>query len=236
MKTLAIVLLAALIQQPGLDPRQVTHQKHPRVQPETILAVQPAESQSAFQQLLKIGVANHMPIGMVIGVEPSICRAPLALNSDQQTVKELIANINTNLPGYHASLQDGVLEVLPTALPDEVSTLLNMRLQSVGIPANSIDMMGSELWMHIRLMLAPDQGATFGGMSSSLLEIAPGFQVTNQTVNSILNRVVDAANGGVWILQTSMVKKDLPSTTQQPYEIYGYVGEEQRVTNLKCPQ
>src|ERR1700689_3714624 len=99
MKVIVIALLAiALNQQPQSRFFEVTHDRHPPVQHDTILAIQPDESQSAFQQLLKIGVANHIPIGMVIGAESSICRTPLALHSGQQTVEDLVTDINANLP------------------------------------------------------------------------------------------------------------------------------------------
>jgi hypothetical protein len=235
MKIVVIALLAAaLSQQPRSRGYEVTYDRHPPVQTDTVLAIQPDESQSAFQQLLKIGVTNHIPIGIIIGAEPRICRTQLAFNSSQQTVEDLVANINANLPGYHAALQDGVLDIVPTVLPDDVTKLLNMQLPSFDIASNPHNLMGSALWMNIRLILAPTEGAVGGGMSSPTAEKAPGFRVRNQTVNSILNRIADAATGGVWILRASMVQ-NLSSTRQRPYEIYGYVGQEQHIiSDIKC--
>ena len=235
MKILVIAaLVAALGQQPQTRGYHVTYEKHSPARLDSIVTIQPTELQSAFQQLLKIGVENHLPLGIIVGAEPSICGTPLPFRSGQQTLKELIVDINAILPGYHAALSDGVLDIAPIVLPEGAAKLLNTRLSTFSTGDNPHKLMGSDLWMDIRLILAPDEGVVGGGLSSTMVEKVPGFQVKDKIVNSILNMIADEGSGGVWVLHTSSVK-DLLSTRQQPYEIYGYVGQEQHIiSDVKC--
>jgi len=235
MKILVAVLTAGfLAQQPVRRAFQVTYDKHPPIALNTALQLEGASTEPAFRELLTIGVDNHMPIGIVLGAEPSLCYVPLEDSPGKITVAELIATINAKVPGYRAELQDGVLDIAPVDLPSEVARLLDMRLAEFHSGDDLHTLMGSTLWTFIRAAIAPDEGTAGGGQSSTMVEKVPGMSVTDQTVRSILNSIVDKGSGGAWILHTSKVT-DLDSTRQRPYEIYGYVGEEQHVkSELKC--
>jgi hypothetical protein len=65
-------------------------------------------------------------------------------------------------------------------------------------------------------------------------ETVAGVSATNRTVRSLLNMIVDKGAGGAWILWSAELKTLSPATPM-PYEIHGYVGEEQSfASGLKC--
>jgi hypothetical protein len=160
---------------------------------------------------------------------------PLKLSEGDITIAGLITAIDSNLPDYQANLQDGVLDIIPKSPSANTAILLDMRLREFRSSPEPHSIVGSNLWMFIRALIAPTEGTVGGGLTSTTVERVPGMDVTNRTVKAILNLIVDKGSGGVWILRSSMIK-NLSTTTPRPYEIYGYVGEEQLVQSISCSQ
>jgi hypothetical protein len=236
MLTLALVL-GIFPQQLAAHALQVTNAAHAPVTLTSVLHLHEVSTEPAFSNLLTIGVDNHIPIGLVLAAEPntSICKMPLALREGDTTVAELITAINSTLTGYQAELQDGVLDIIPVSPSTDTAILLDMRLSEFRSSPEPHSIMGTNLWMFIRAVIAPAEGSMGGGLSSTTVERVPGMNVTNQTVKSALNLIVDKGSGGVWILRSSTIKT-LSSATPRPYDIYGYVGEEQLVRSIKCSE
>ena len=229
-----MVAWAVLAAQSSPQVMQVTSNTHPSITPNSVLHLAKPSGESAFRDLLTVGVDNHMPIGFVIGAEPSICQVSFERKEGDVTVAELIAMINAQVPGYYADLHGGVINIIPKPLPEKTATFLNIRLTEFHSEPAPHNLLGANLWMFIRSVLAPDQGTGFVGGTSSAAERVPGMNMSNQTVQSILNAIVDKGSGGLWILYTSKIKL-LSSETVKPYEIYGYVGAEQYLKSaMQC--
>jgi hypothetical protein len=236
MLPFALLIFGVFAQQLGAHGLQETNATHAPVTLGLVLHVRDKLNEPALRTLLEIGVDNHIPIGLVLAAAPdtSICKKPLNLSERELKIADLITAIDS-LPDYRAYLQDGVLDIVPISPPSNTAMLLDMRLSEFRSSAEPHSIMGSNLWMFIRAVLAPTEGTVGGGLSSTTVERVPGIDVTNQTVKSILNSIVDKGSGGVWILRSSTIK-NLSSATPKPYEIYGYVGEEQLVQSIGCIQ
>jgi hypothetical protein len=233
----AVLISGIFTQQLGAHGLQVTTVTHAPVTLTSVLHLHKASTGPAFRDLLTIGVDNHIPIGLVLATAPktSICNVSLELREGDITVAELITAIDSKLPDYRADLQNGVLNIIPTSLSTDTATLLDMRLSEFRSSPEPHSIIGSNLWMFIRAVIAPAEGTVGGGLSSTMVERVPGIDVTNQDVRSILNLIVDKGSGGAWILHSAMIK-NLSSSTPRPYEIYGYIGEEQFVQSVRCSE
>ncbi len=233
---LAVLALSVLFQQSGALPFSPDHSGHRLVNLDTVIRVQEGSAGSAFTELAAIGFDNHIPIGIVLGGAKGsdICGTTLDLKPGEMTVAELIATIRARMPGYQADLKRGVLDISPTPLPDHAAAFLGLSIGHFHSDPEPLSLLGRNLWPHIRGVIAPGEGTDMSGLFSLSAERVEGMDVANETVESILNRIVDKGNAGMWILKASKLKA-LSSETAMPYEIYGYVGEDRSLAvNLTC--
>ena len=213
---------------------RITQNTHPSINEGTTFN-EPVNNEVALDAILNLSISSQVPLGVVLGNEPNpaICRSAIDIAAENFTLKQLIDAFNKSIPGYTASLDHGVLNILPTALSNETNRLLNIKTDFRSYP-DTQRMIGSNLWMFIRAVIAPGEGTISGGFDSISAERVPGPNITNQSVKTILNTIIDEGGGGVWILYSSKVN-ELSSKTPRPYEIFGYHGEEQSVKSvLKC--
>jgi hypothetical protein len=237
LKFLAVLASGLLAQQLGVHGLQVNDVTRESATLTSVLKVQKASNGPAFRDLLAIGVDNHIPIGIVLGATPEagMCEVSLGLSEGSIKVADLITAVQSKLPSYRADLQNGVLNIIPASPSTDTKSLLDMKLSEFRSSPEPHSILGTNLWMFIRAVIAPKEGTAGGGLSPTTVERVPGIDVTNQTVRSILNLIIDKGSGGVWILRSSMIK-NLSPTTARPYEIYGYVGEEQFVQSIACSE
>jgi hypothetical protein len=229
MKTLLAVLISsALFPQSGGQPFPLAHGTHPPIMLETTIRVPEVATRSALSDLVTIGLENHIPIGIIVEDSPDtyICSTPLNLRHGTMTIAELIAVVDSTVPRYRADLQNGVLDVAPASLPDGVAQLLKLKLSNFRSTPEPHQFLGLDLWKSIRGVLAPGLGLNIVRGVSLSAETVTGMDVTNENVKSVLNMIVDKGNGGVWILDASKIK-ELSPETPMPYEIYGYLGDNQ---------
>jgi hypothetical protein len=228
MKVLsAIAVSALLLQHPSPPPNPAARGVHPAVRPGATIHLPDTSTGSAFSDLLALGLHNHLPIGIVVGDGPdlNICRTPLRFTQGTMTVAELIGAIEVAVPGYQAEIQNGVLDLTPNEPSDNTARFLAMRLTHFEIAPQAHQEMGYMLWGAVYGLLAPSAGRNLSHLRSMSAETVPGIDVSNASVKSILNKIVDEGNGGVWVLRTSPLKT-LSADTGNPIEVHGYVGEE----------
>ncbi|HVC47521.1 MAG TPA: hypothetical protein VND90_09775 [Terracidiphilus sp.] len=241
MKVLSALAISAVLLQHSIPPPNPAAQGvHRAVRLNTTVHVLETSAGSAFSDLVAVGLQNHLPIGIVVGEGPDsdICRVPLNFTQETMTVADLIAVIEAGMPGYRAEIQNGVLDIAPKQLPDNTARFLEMRLARFQAAPQTQTVMGFTLWGSIDGILAPRAGRDLNILLSMSAETVPGMDVSNASVKSILNKIVDEGNGGVWVLRTSQLKT-LSAETRMPYDIDGYVGEDLDLANrqiLPCAE
>jgi hypothetical protein len=233
---LAFVISSALVQQADFTPLPVSQVSHRPVVLGTTVHVSDTSSGSAFSDLVAVGLENHIPLGITLMDTPNsdICRVPLNLKQGTMTVAELIHAIEEVAPGYQVQLQKGVLDVTPGQLPDSTTRFLEMKLAHFQSAPETHQDIGYDLWRPIFGILAPGAGTNSSHLTSLSAERVPAMDVRDETVESILNLIVDSGGGGVWVLRTSQLKT-LSAETPMPYEIHGYTGDHGSIAaNLTC--
>lgn len=233
---LVVLILSALFPQTGSLPLSTVHGSHPLITTDTVIRIPETSAHSALHDLLAVAYDNHIPMGITLGDGPDedICRATLDVQAGTMKIGELMAAIAAAAPRYGTNIQNGVLEVAPTAPSDAAVRFMNIRLNHFQSGSGDHRSLGLPLWRAIRGILAPGEGSNFVYPVSLSAETVQGVDVTNETVESIMDMIVDKGNGGVWILNSSQVKILSPEAPI-PYEIYGYVGEDRSIVlNLGC--
>lgn len=230
----AIAISALLLQQSTARPNPSAQGVHRAISLYSTVQISKASAGSAFSDLVAVGLQNHLPIGIVIGEgqDQDICRVRLNFTQETMTVADLIALIDAGLPGYQAELKNGVLDLTPNQLSDNTARFLGMRLARFHAPPQPQLDMGYALWGYIYGILAPEAGRNLSHLGSMSAETEPGIDVSNASVESILNRIVDKGNGGLWFLRTSQLRT-LSAETRMSYDIRGYVGEGS-VLRVRC--
>ena len=210
---------------------QPSHPKHPVITPSLPVVV--SGSSSAFGTIIDFGIDNKIPLGIVIDRNHRICRYPFDGGRRTLQLSEFVDELNAKLPGYRAVLQDEILNIYPSELAGPTKNLLELKIPEFHSGPDSHRGLGVNLWMFVRAVIAPSEGSAFVGGDSTTRETVSGIQVNGQTVTAILNRIVDKGSGGAWVLHSSEIK-DLSPSTQQPYEVYGYSGEEMLLKQVSC--
>lgn len=210
---------------------QSAHPKHPVITANLPIVV--SGSTSAFETLIHFGIDNQIPLGIVIDQNHRICQFPIDRGTRTMKLSEFVEEFNSKLPGYRAVLQSGILNIYPTELALPTKKLLDLKIPEFHSGPDSHQGLGVNLWMFIRAVIAPSEGSAFVGGDSTTRETVSGIQLNGQTVSAILNHIVDKGGGAAWVLHSSVIK-GLSPATKQPYEIYGYSGEETLLKQVDC--
>ncbi len=186
-----------------------------------------SEPLQAYEALITAGVAGNIPLGIVLGSDRTLCSASIPQKAviSISSLNQLIAAFNENVPGYHAALLDGVLDVVPTAEDTSSKEMLSLRLSSFASPPTTMGRIAIKLWFAVQAVLHPDKGSAFAGGLSPAAEQIPALTLDGQTVEEILNKVVKAGHGGVWVFQTNALAPD----AQIPFQIRSYIGEKELI-------
>lgn len=232
MKSLLIVLAAMLfaVQQPQRV-ASVT-QKRPLITLDSVISIS-EPGPSAYEEVLNAGIDNKLPLGLVIDGKHRLCTYLAVGGQRKLKLADFINQIDTEIPGYKASFQDGTLNVFPEELSGPVTNLLKLRVPEFHSGPDTHQGLGVNLWMFIRALIAPGEGTGFVGGSSTTRETISGMTVRAESVKTILNSIVEKGGGGAWVLHSSAVK-DLSPSTPKPYDVYGYLNEEQSLRNINC--
>ena len=192
-----------------------------------------SESFGAYEALITAVIATNIPLGVVLGNDRTLCSAsiPQAAVRSIFSLGQLIATFNDNARGYHASLTDRVLDIVPTAEESGSNDMLNLKVGSFASPPSTMGRLAIRLWFAIQAVLHPEQGSAFAGSLSPAAEEIPALTLDGRTVKEILNKVVQEGHGGVWVYQSN----NPSSSTTIPFQIRSYVGEKELIQRLaKC--
>jgi hypothetical protein len=147
--------------------------------------------------------------------------------------RRFIAEINSTVPGHKAEFERGVLKVYPLDANKTTQTFLNLHIPEFHSRPDTHQGLGIDLWMFIRAAIAPGQGTGFVGGSSTKREIVPAMDVTDQSVDTILDTIARKGAGAAWVLQSSKIE-ELSQSTPRPYDILGYSENQQALRSLSC--
>ena len=228
---LAVFAILVLVQTPDQRP---AHSTHPLVTPDSMIQMPSNGSEPVLQTLFAIATENHIPMGIVMDGRQSLCKVPLPHNTSAMKVREFTKLVNDTLPAYRISVETGVLNLVPATPPGEVANLLNLKLSEFRASPEPVALVGVDLWMFIRSVIAPNEGTAFTGPSPMNAEKIPSIDIKNLTVQEILNLIVTKESGGVWIIRGAEVKRLSPQL-QKPFEIYSYATDQHSLANaLSC--
>jgi hypothetical protein len=191
-------------------------------------------SDSALGVLISIGWQNKMPLGIVIEGD-ALCTHQITDSNSELTVAELIRQIEVLVPGYTGQIRDGVLFVHPKAMALSTLSALNLVVPRFTSPRASVQEVGVSLWMYIRALLVPQEGSAFVGGSQRNAEPLPSFEVSNATVQNILDLIISKQTGGLWTMRDVPVNWTASPKTI-PYEILSYSGNLDLVKGNTCSQ
>lgn len=231
MKTFACYLCVLMMAYPmqGLSDKGESSRK---LTQESIITVT-NRGQSAFETLIATVVDNRIPFGIVVDDRHYICQEHIGGTGRMESMTQFVNDLVSSMPTYTITFASGVLNVIPKKLNPPAERLLRINIPQFQSEADSHQGLGVNLWMYIRAVIAPKEGTFYAGASSTARETVNGIEVQNQDVRSILNTIVSKGNGGIWILKSDAIK-DLSVSTPRPYELKGYVGEEQTILGLSC--
>ncbi len=159
--------------------------------------------------LIEISSAYHLPMG-IEKVTPESADLPVTVTLDRGTLAGLLTRCVRALPGYRWTVQDGVVNVYGTREKEWRRNLLNFIVPNIEIRGGTLNDVNAALRMEVpgrlpvRFSSVPP-GKVFGvagdtpGVGSLEAEHID-FEARNQTVRTILNRMVALSGGrAIWV-------------------------------------
>lgn len=190
------------------------------------------DQDSALEALIELGWQNKAPLGIVIQGD-SLCTHRFQRKMENITVAGIIQTVNSEIPGYAAELQHGVLIVHPKIIAPSTDQTLSLKIRHFSSDPTSIANLGVGLWMYIRAVLVPGQTSAFTGGLQNDAEDLPSINVPVGTVESILNKLVSERSGGIWVMH-GVTDEWLRDPKTIPFEILSYSGQRERDTLDEC--
>jgi hypothetical protein len=232
-RALAVLVIYLMTQALVAPAVSQTRRTHPEIGLNTLVRLPDAAGSSALASLVAIGFDNHIPMGIALlhGAETDACRIPLHFQRREMTMEDLINALEAQMAGYRARVENGVLNVIPQALPDGADQLLEIRIEEFRSAPGVREIQASDLWRSIMAVVAPSEGVNINQMVPlSLDDTVKGIAVAHESVRSILNTLVREGSGGIWVLDASRVR-ELTAETPMPYEVHGYLSNEDSIVS-----
>lgn len=198
----------------------------------TTLVKHPAASTNALSALAEVGSKNRIPIGIVVEGR-SLCTAHFTGSDETVTIGELVEELKSRIPDYTAEIKNNTLFIHPRAMTVPTIDALNLMIPRFTSQPGNIHALRISLWMFIRAVLVPQQGSAFEGEIPGGAEKLPPIQISNSTVEDILDRIVTAGQGGLWVLQEVPIGWQT-NPNSIPYDLYSYSDWQRGVANIRC--
>jgi hypothetical protein len=177
-----------------------------------------------MRDLLRIGALNHVPLGIVIGMDGEICRGNLRLAKGDMTIAALLDKVNNKITGYHGELIDGVIDITATRLSPGGAEVLGTVLSDYRSGRGTYKVVAFWLWTYVRATVAPEDAIGFVSADSTQAETLAPFDLKQTSVKHALNRIASQGTGAAWVFHDPETKK-FTRETQMPFRIYGYTGD-----------
>jgi|SRR5579875_2363992 len=178
--------------------------------------------------LLQVGFENHLPMGILVQGD-ILCEPKSTAGQQIVTLEDLSKQIGILVPGYKAEIKDGVFFVHPQTVSPFTLNLLKLIIPRFRSGQGGAEKFGVDLWMHIRAVLVPSEGSAFIGGVQRGTENLPDVEMTNVTVEQILDRIVTLKTGGMWIMYE--VPPDWNKDPKSmPFEILSYSGMKEAIS------
>lgn len=208
----------------------------PQTQPLTVERVvdgwQPSDG--ILRALIEVGVQNHLPLAVLLD-DDSLCVPRQPATNSSLTLKELQRQVQTEVPTYRVEIEANMVSVRPAELTQEMRDVLSLRIPRFKTQPTSAEELGIDLWMNIRAVLVPSQGSAFIGGIQKGSEAIPAMDMSDATVESIMNRIVTRGSGGIWVMYP--VSRGWQShPAEMPFTILSYSGDEVYLRQLSCTQ
>ncbi len=187
---------------------------------------------TAIDTLVDVAVLNAIPVGIVIEGE-NLCKYRIDGRPDD-TVEQLMDSLERNIPGYTAKIKNGVLLVEPEKVTSGTQRSLDVVIPRFGAEQpESMEKLSIDLWFFIRAVLVPDRSSAFSGGLQKDGEALSAFQLSNVTVEEILDYLVTKKAGGLWAI-SKVPDGWMANPSIIPYKVVSYSGNSALAAKLKC--
>jgi hypothetical protein len=174
----------------------------PRARPyDSTVAHFESHGETSLEALLRLGMENKVPFGVVIRAGDYLCKNAADIAVDNQPILSTVNSLLKDVDGYKAVVTDGVIVIEPQAIPSNSVQMLNVIIERyVAPPDSTMQELGAYLWRYVYSILHPKEGTIMELLSGTNSAPIPPFEMNNATVEQILNRIVKEGGGGVWVL------------------------------------
>lgn len=184
-----------------------------------------------IQAILRIGKADGIPIGIVLGKGSKLCEGEIKYDfsglSSAEALNKVLAPFSIK-----TSPEDNVINLVDSDIPSEVNQIMVYKFARFSAPPTTMRDLGERLTGYI--------STTFEGASGFFLTapITPDFElltiseITGATVPQIANQIVKLGSRGIWIMYEKPRSIDKSSTI---ITIFSYHDSSSQLAGFSCP-
>ena len=207
---MSISLAASLRISPilGAQTGSASNTEHPVLSMDTAIQVNDVSSDTVFQGLLRIARENQIPMGIVVADSPEevVCEKHLTLGSGKKSIADLVSDLRYVVPAYKSQITEGVLEITPNISSKNLSQFLDLRLEQFRTNSEPHVLLADSLWTWIRARIAPGSGSNSETLFSLNAPKVRALNLTDRSVNSILDTIAKEGAGAAWVLHASKLE------------------------------
>ena len=176
--------------------------------------------------LSKFGTEARIPIGIVFETNKPhrLCEENRQVTTRGRPISEFLDALLAR-SDYTWSVEDGVIVVHPTHIADQVSRVLNIKIDEFGpfaLLPTTMQSLGILLASRTFSELHPENKGSAGSiLSSPDAETFPNFEVRDASVEQILNRIVSLGSKGMWFFRLSQDFEDKKDINLHTYSYKG---------------
>jgi hypothetical protein len=168
----------------------------------------------AMNAILRFGIENGIPLRLIASGDHLCSKIELTVRN--QTAGEVVDAIVKQVDGYQWSVKDGVLAIEPRTLSSSTAKLLTTQIPQFHVgPATTQDF-EQLLWMFTKAVINPQKGYLLGHIDSADAAKIPRVEMSDATVEQILDNVVKQGGAGAWIL-TPPISDDYVKSADRPF-------------------
>jgi hypothetical protein len=157
-----------------------------------------------LEALCQVSADFKIPMG-IVWVNVTAARRKLSLSWSDSTVQEIIEAITQTQPAYHVEVDNGIVHVFSDEIVPSQNFLF-LEIPRFEVRNQAIEMASVNLRQLVKLTVSPPEpiwGGTGGSVFGNTDEPKLNLQLSNATVERILDTLAIASASNIWIVTFS---------------------------------
>ncbi len=202
LMAMALGTSASVIASPG---EKLTTAQAPRLRPlqeklDTHIPRFDNTGRPLVESILELAYEYHLPMGLEY-VNRDAVRRPLDLKLRDSSVRDIIASLVTQVPGYQVSFSNGIVQIYSPKARADPSNLLNAVIDNFEVKDRDAQATSVDVFTALAVKLNPRTNVVSSTAVGSLGSSKLTLQLQKKKVREILDTIVATNGAAIWVVR-----------------------------------